>query len=108
MTRACLDAADLPGAVHAFVAERAEGIPFLVEEVLAGLVGEGTLTEQDGRWHAADLSAPGVPATFANAVRRRLDGMSAESRRVIGAAAVLGRRFDGRCSARSPAWPTRP
>ena len=94
MTRACLDAADLPGAVHAFVAERAEGIPFLVEEVLAGLVGEGTLTERDGRWHAADLSAPGVPATFADAVRRRLDGMSAESRQVIGAAAVLGRRFD--------------
>jgi ATP/maltotriose-dependent transcriptional regulator MalT len=94
MTRACLDAADLPAGVHAFVAGRAEGIPFLVEEVLAGLVGEGTLTEQDGRWHAADLSAPGVPATFADAVRRRLDGMSAESRRVIGAAAVLGRRFD--------------
>ena len=94
MTRACLDAADLPAAVHAFVAGRAEGIPFLVEEVLAGLVGEGTLTERDGRWHAADLSAPGVPATFADAVRRRLDGMSAESRRVIGAAAVLGRRFD--------------
>ena len=94
MTRACLDAADLPAGVHAFVAGRAEGIPFLVEEVLAGLVGEGTLTERDGRWHAADLSAPGVPATFADAVRRRLDGMSAESRQVIGAAAVLGRRFD--------------
>ena len=94
MARACLDAADLPAAVHEFVAGRAEGIPFLVEEVLAGLVGEGALTERDGRWHAADLSAPGVPATFADAVRRRLDGMSAESRRVIGAAAVLGRRFD--------------
>jgi len=94
MTRACLDAADLPGAVHAFVAGRAEGIPFLVEEILAGLVGEGTLTERDGRWHAVDLSAPGVPATFADAIRHRLEGMSAESRRVIGAAAVLGRRFD--------------
>ena len=94
MARACLDAAHLPAAVHEFVAGRAEGIPFLVEEVLAGLVGEGALTERDGRWHAADLSTPGVPATFANAVRRRLDGMSAESRRVIGAAAVLGRRFD--------------
>ena len=94
MARACLDAAHLPAAVHAFVAGRAEGIPFLVEEVLAGLVGEGALTERDGRWHAADLSTPGVPATFADAVRRRLDGMSAESRRVIGAAAVLGRRFD--------------
>jgi len=94
MARACLDAAHLPAAVHEFVAGRAEGIPFLVEEVLAGLVGEGALTERDGHWHAADLSTPGVPATFADAVRRRLDGMSAESRRVIGAAAVLGRRFD--------------
>ena len=35
-----------------------------------------------------------MPATFADAIRRRLDGMSAESRQVIGAAAVLGRRFD--------------
>ena len=94
MTRACLDAADLPDALQEFVAARAEGIPFLVEEVLAGLVGDGALTERGGRWHAADLSAPGVPATFADAVRRRLDGMSAESRQVIGAAAVLGRRFE--------------
>ena len=94
MTRACLDAADLPDALQEFVAGRAEGIPFLVEEVLAGLVGDGALTERGGRWHAADLSAPGVPATFANAVRRRLDGLSAESRQVIGAAAVLGRRFE--------------
>ena len=94
MTRACLDAADLPDALHEFVAGRAEGIPFLVEEVLAGLVGDGALTERGGRWHAADLSAPGVPATFADAVLRRLDGTSAESRQVIGAAAVLGRRFE--------------
>jgi DNA-binding CsgD family transcriptional regulator len=94
MTRACLDAADLPDALHEFVAGRAEGIPFLVEEVLAGLVGEGALTERGGRWHAADLSAPGVPATFADAIRRRLDSMGAETRQVIGAAAVLGRRFE--------------
>ena len=94
MARACLDAADLPDEVHAVVAERAEGIPFLVEEILAGLVGEGALTERDGRWHAADLVAPGVPATFADAVRRRLDSAGEDARHVIGAAAVLGRRFD--------------
>ena len=80
--------------MHAVVAERAEGIPFLVEEVLAGLVGEGALTERDGRWQAADLVTAGVPATFADAVRRRLDSVAADSRHVIGAAAVLGRRFD--------------
>ena len=94
MTRACLAADDLPATVDEFVAGRAEGIPFLVEEVLAALVGEGALTERDGRWHVADLAASGVPATFAEAVRRRLDGMSTESRWVVGAAAVLGRRFD--------------
>jgi hypothetical protein len=58
MPRACLDAADLPDEVHGVVAERAEGIPFLVEEILAGLVGEGALTERDGRWYAAGLGVP--------------------------------------------------
>jgi DNA-binding CsgD family transcriptional regulator len=94
MAAACVDAAQLPGAVQSFVAERAEGIPFLVEEVLAGLIGEGALTERDGSWHAAGLAAAAVPATFADAVRRRLDAVDTGTRQVIGAAAVLGRRFD--------------
>jgi predicted ATPase len=55
MTLACVGAADLPDAVQAVVAERAEGIPFLIEEVLAGLIGDGTLSERDGRWQAAAL-----------------------------------------------------
>jgi DNA-binding CsgD family transcriptional regulator len=94
MAVACVGAAGLPEAVQSFVAERAEGIPFLVEEVLAGLIGEGALTERDGSWHASDLVAAGVPATFADAVRRRIDAVDADSRQVITAAAVLGRRFD--------------
>ena len=94
MALACTGAAELPDAVQRCVADRAEGIPFLVEEVLAGLIGEGALTERDGSWQASDLAAAGVPATFADAVRRRLDGLDADSRQVMGAAAVFGRRFD--------------
>ena len=94
MAVACVGAADLPGAVQTFVAERAEGVPFLVEEVLAGLIGEGALTERDGSWQASDLAGAAVPATFGDAIRRRLDTVDADSRRVICAAAVLGRRFD--------------
>ena len=94
MTLACVGAADLPAAVQSFVAARAEGIPFLVEEVLAGLIAEGALAERDGAWQAGDLAAAGIPATFADAVRRRLDAVDADTRRVLGAAAVLGRRFD--------------
>jgi DNA-binding CsgD family transcriptional regulator len=94
MALECVGGAVLPGEVLSLVAEWAEGLPFLVEEVLAGLIGDGTLTERDGRWHTAQLHAAGVPATFADAVHLRLDGLDAESRRVICAAAVLGRRFD--------------
>ena len=94
MALACVGAADLPDSVQAFVAERAEGIPFLVEEVLAGLIGAGALRERDGRWNASDLAGSALPATFADAVRRRLDAVDDDARQVLGAAAVLGRRFD--------------
>ncbi len=40
------------------------------------------------------LSSTPVPPTFADALRRRLSGLDSDSRRVISAAAVLGRRFD--------------
>jgi DNA-binding CsgD family transcriptional regulator len=94
MALACVGAADLPAAVQSLVADRAEGLPFLIEEILAGLIGEGSLTERDGRWHAGDLAAVGVPGTFADAVQRRLDAMNEDARGVICLAAVLGRRFD--------------
>jgi DNA-binding CsgD family transcriptional regulator len=94
MARACVGAADLPDAVQSLVAHRAEGLPFLVEEVLASLIGDGSLIERDGRWDAGDLTGTPVPATFADAVRRRLGGLDADSRRVVSAAAILGRRFD--------------
>jgi DNA-binding CsgD family transcriptional regulator len=94
MALACVGAADLPVAVQSLVAERAEGLPFLIEEILAGLVGEGSLTEQDGRWQTRDLAAAGVPGTFSDAVQRRLAALDEDARGVICAAAVLGRRFD--------------
>lgn len=94
MALACLSATGLPTSVQTFVAERAEGVPFLVEELLAGLLEDGVLVERDGRWELTGPVAASVPATFADAVRRRLDGVDPGSRQVIRAAAVLGRRFE--------------
>ncbi len=96
MALACVGASQLPDVVHALIAERAEGLPFLVEEILAGLVADGSLAERDGQWQLSGPAGAGVPGTFADAVGRRLDGLPASSRRVIEAAAVLGRRFDWR------------
>src|SRR5579875_872412 len=53
----------------------ADGVPFLVEEVVA---------------------SPGVPESLADTVRARLAGFAADELLVIEAAAVLGRRFDWR------------
>ncbi len=71
MIRACQP--DAAGEVVARVVDASEGIPLLVEELLA---------------------SPGLPADFAATVRARLDDLSAQQRLVIEAAAVLGRHFD--------------
>jgi DNA-binding CsgD family transcriptional regulator/tetratricopeptide (TPR) repeat protein len=94
LARACLGTAALPAAVEAFLGARADGLPFLVEELLAGLVGAGVLVEQDGLWSTNGPLGGRVPPTFADAVGRRLDALSAGARGVLHAAAVLGRRFD--------------
>src|SRR5579859_1819933 len=94
MARACLGAGELPEPVQAFVAERTDGIPFLVEEVLASLLEDGVLAERGGRWETTGPVAGRVPASFADAVARRLSLLDREARLAIMAAAVLGRRFE--------------
>jgi DNA-binding CsgD family transcriptional regulator/tetratricopeptide (TPR) repeat protein len=94
MARACLGAAALPAPVETWLGASADGLPFLVEELLAGLVGAALLVEEDGRWSTTGPLASRVPPTFAGAVGRRLEGLSPPTRDLLHAAAVLGRRFD--------------
>ena len=71
MVRACQpDAApDLVDRIH----EASDGVPLLVEDLLA---------------------SPGWPADFAETVRSRLEAIPTRQRQVIEAAAVLGRQFE--------------
>jgi DNA-binding CsgD family transcriptional regulator len=73
MVRACLPEAGED--VVARVRRSADGVPFLIEEVLA---------------------SPGVPASFRDTVRARLFALADAERMVLAAAAVLGRHFDWR------------
>jgi tetratricopeptide (TPR) repeat protein len=83
----CNDGAPLPDEVRRFLVDRSEGLPFLVEELLAGVRGA------DRPWSAAAAAMP-VPPTLAGLVARRLAGLAPEQRRVVDAAAVLGRDLD--------------
>ena len=73
MVRACGSTVD--DEVVRRVQRTADGIPFLVEEVLA---------------------SPGVPASFRETVRARLADFPDEERLVLSTAAVFGRHFDWR------------
>ncbi|HEY2194302.1 MAG TPA: AAA family ATPase [Actinomycetospora sp.] len=93
MVAACLRTAAAPPDLTAFVRTHSEGSPFLVEELLAGLVSSGALTH-DGGWRRDGDLVPTVPVSLRESIRRRLAALDATARRVVDAAAVLGRRFD--------------
>jgi DNA-binding CsgD family transcriptional regulator len=93
VVESCLDPASPPDELVDFVIEHADGLPFLVEELLTGLAAAGVLAP-DGT-----LTGPlttNVPRTFAATVRRRMAALDQCGRSVVEAAAVLGRRFDWR------------
>jgi DNA-binding CsgD family transcriptional regulator/tetratricopeptide (TPR) repeat protein len=92
MVESCLSAAP-PDELVRFAIEHADGLPFLVEELLTGLAAVGALAP-DGTL-TGPLTA-NVPRTFAATVRRRLAGLDPIARSVVETAAVLGRRFDWR------------
>jgi DNA-binding CsgD family transcriptional regulator len=95
MVASCLDVAILPDEVLA-LAGRADGVPFLVEELLASTAASGALVREHGQWVLSPSVTPVVPITFADSVHRRVDMLGPDARAVLVAAATLGRRFDWR------------
>jgi DNA-binding CsgD family transcriptional regulator len=93
MVRSCLDAVRVPEPIL-HLAARADGVPFLVEELLAVAVASGALVDEGDSWALSTSVEPVVPLTFADSMRRRLATLGDRVRAVLLAAAVLGRRFD--------------
>ncbi|KAB2345216.1 ATP-binding protein [Actinomadura rudentiformis] len=69
----CAGTVPLPAAVRDLVVRKSDGLPFLVEELVAGGMEERS-----------------VPPTLAGMVAARLDALGPEQRQVLEAAAVLG------------------
>jgi DNA-binding CsgD family transcriptional regulator len=92
MLDSCLGAEASPELMA--LAARAEGVPFLVEELLAVAVASGALVPRGVSWTFSGAADHVVPLTFADSVRRRLAALGGERRTVLLAAAILGRQFD--------------
>ncbi len=71
-----------------------EGNPFFVEEVLKSLSATGDVAPSGGRWHGKPLQEMRIPRTVRDAVRRRVEPLSAPATSVLSLAAVAGRQLD--------------
>jgi DNA-binding CsgD family transcriptional regulator/tetratricopeptide (TPR) repeat protein len=93
---AALGMPDPPHELITAIGERAGGSPFLIEELLATLVGVGALVRSGAGWQVQGALPSVVPASFALAVADRLAALSTPARHALKLAAVLGERFDWR------------
>jgi DNA-binding CsgD family transcriptional regulator len=94
MTAACLGTSSPPPGLGSLVTARADGVPLLIEELLAALVATEAVVRGEHGWTLRESATPVVPMSFAETVQARLDTFDADTRAVVRAAAVLGRRFD--------------
>jgi adenylate cyclase len=78
-----------------FVATRADGNPFFVEEIVRSLIGRGLLVRHGDSWTCTTAcEAVDVPPTLQGLLLSRVDQLAAQDRRLLQEAAVIGAEFD--------------
>ncbi len=84
----------IPLALCELLADRAEGNPFYMEELVNMLIDEGAIRTGE-RWtlDAGKLLAAHVPATLTGVLQARLDGLPAAERLTLQEASVIGQVF---------------
>ena len=77
------------------VYRRCEGNPFFAEELLRALVERGDIVLTDGRWDGAGTAVEQmrIPESIVETVRARVNGVDADVRGTLDAAAVIGVEF---------------
>jgi class 3 adenylate cyclase len=91
---AILNAEDVSAELAALFDARAEGNPFVLEEMLREALDRGEVFRTEAGWQRRPLDAFRMPETVREALLLRLGRLEAEHIDVLRAGAVLGRSFD--------------
>ncbi len=88
-------AAQLPTQLRDMLVERSEGNPFFLEELITVLLEDGVIVPREPNWLVREsrLARLRVPATLAEALQVRLEGLPAGARVILARASVVGRVF---------------
>jgi class 3 adenylate cyclase len=94
MIAAILSADEVSPELASFVHQRAEGNPFVLEEMLREALDRGDVFRSDAGWSRRSLESFQLPETVRETVLLRLGRLDPEHVEVLRVAAVLGRSFD--------------
>src|SRR5207342_3713312 len=84
----------LPDELRARIRERAEGVPLYAVETVRMLLDRGLLVQRGSSYvPAGPIETLEVPETLHALIAARLDGLAGDERRLLQAAAVLGKTF---------------
>ncbi len=94
-----LTGSPLPAELESLILEPAEGNPFFLEETLRTLIDDGILVRQGEAWsidaarlqHAQGMTPERVPAAVQSILLSRIDHQPVHLRKLLQAAAVIGR-----------------
>src|SRR5262249_15308186 len=81
-----------PEHLRALLIERAEGNPFYMEEIVKMLLDSGAFVVDGARWRVQSerLATLTVPGTLVGVLQARLDSLSADERKAIQQASIVG------------------
>jgi class 3 adenylate cyclase len=94
MIAAILNAEEVSAELASLVGERAEGNPFVLEEMLREAIDGGKIVWTEAGWRRGSADTLRMPETVREAVLLRLGRIEAEWIEVLRAAAILGRSFE--------------
>ena len=103
MAEDILEASGLPRSLTELIAQKAEGNPFFVEEIVRSLRETGAVEATNGRFVlAAPVDRIHVPDTVQDVIAARIDRLADEPKRALQMASVIGREFTRRLLGRLP------
>lgn len=85
----------LPPTLRELIAQRAEGNPFYVEELIKMLIEDGVIARGEPYWRVVleRLQDVRVPPTLAGVLQARLDSLPPDEKEMLQRASVVGRLF---------------